>query len=106
MIKENQGGLFFLGLFVAVGLAVSGYFIGQTLYNSKVALNTAEVKGLAERRVTADRVNWTIVYKVSGASKDEIPALYQLAETHQNTIKNLLKENGFEDSEIQIGVLN
>lgn len=41
MNKDNQSGLFFLGLFVALGLALAGYFVGQTLYNSKVALNTA-----------------------------------------------------------------
>jgi len=105
MNKENQGGLFFLGLFVAIGLAVSGYFIGQTLYNSKVALNTAEVKGLAERRVKADRVNWTIAYTVSGSKKEEIPNLYEKAEKHKVTIKNLLKENGFTEDEIQSGVL-
>ncbi|MGL1930750.1 MAG: SIMPL domain-containing protein [Desulfotalea sp.] len=106
MKQENQAGLFFLGLFVAVGLATAGYFIGQTLYNSKVALNTAQVKGLAERRVVSDRVNWTIAYTVSGASKDEIPALYTLAEKHQNTIQRLLEKNGFEKNEIQPGVLN
>ena len=86
MNKENQGGLFFLGLFVAIGLAIAGYYISQTLYNAKVALNTAEVKGLAERRVLADRVNWSIYYKVTGTSRDEIPSLYQKAEENQQTI--------------------
>jgi hypothetical protein len=42
---------------LAVGLALGGYFVGQTMYNAKVALNTAEAKGLAERRVKADRAN-------------------------------------------------
>jgi len=106
MNKGNQGGLFFLGLFVATGLALAGYFVGQTLYNARVALNTAEVKGLAERRVVADRVNWSISYKVSGKSKEEIPSLYKDAEKHQQTIIELLKENGFEDGEIQLGVLD
>lgn len=106
MGSNKQGGTFFLGLFVAVGLALGGYFIGQTLYNAKVALNTAEVKGLAERRVLADRANWKIVFTVTGAKRDEIPSLYQEAENNQQTIKNLLKDNGFDDSEIDIGVLN
>jgi len=106
MNKENQGGLFFLGLFVAVGLSVAGYYIGQTLYNAKVALNTAEVKGLAERRVSADRVNWTITHKVSGSSKSEIPSLYEEAEKHQQKIIALMKNNDFDDEEIQAGVLN
>ena len=86
MTKENQGGLLFLGLFVALGLAAAGYFVGQTLYNAKVALNTAEVKGLAERRVSADRVNWEIVYKVKGVSREEIPSLDKEAEKHQQNI--------------------
>lgn len=106
MSRENQGGLFFLGLFVALGLSVAGYFIGQTLFNAKVAVNTAEVKGLAERRVSADRVNWEIGYKVSGSSREEIPNLYKLAERQQGTIVGVLKENGFSDSEIKQGVLS
>ena len=106
MSKEDQGGLFFLGLFVAAGLAIAGYFVGQTLYNAKVALNTAEAKGLAERRVTADRANWNIVYKVTGASREEVPSLYQQAEQQQQTIIGLLKDNGFDDTEIQPGVLD
>lgn len=106
MGRDNQGGLFFLGLFVAIGLAVSGYYVGQTLYNAKVALNTAEVKGLAERRVQADRVNWTISTRVSGKTREEIPALYQQAEQQQQAIITLLRENNFDDSEIQVGVFN
>lgn len=106
MNKDNQGGLFFLGLFVALGLALAGYFVGQTLYNAKVALNTAQVKGLAERRVLADRVNWEIVYKVKGASREEIPRLYKQAEKHQQTIFGVLKNNGFDESEIELGVLD
>jgi hypothetical protein len=106
MDRNHQSGLFFLGLFVAVGLATAGYYVGQTLYNAKVALNTAEVKGLAERRVKADRVNWTISHWVRGKSREEIPALYQQAEKNQQAIIDLVKENGFNDNEIQIGVFN
>jgi uncharacterized protein len=106
MTENNHGGLFFLGLFIAVGLAAGGYFIGQTIYNAKVALNTAEAKGLAERRVKADRANWEIVFSVSGASRSEIPKLYETAEQHQNIIIELLKNNGFTESEIIPGILN
>lgn len=106
MGDKKQGGTFFLGLFMAVGLALGGYFIGQTMYNAKVALNTAESKGLAERRVVSDRANWKIVYTITGAKKEEIPGLYKQAEDNQQTIIKLLKENGFDDSEIEIGVLD
>ena len=106
MGRENQNGLHLLGLFVAIGLSVAGYFISQTLYNAKVGLNTAVVKGLAERRVVADRANWEIVYKVKGTSREEVPKLYQQAEENQRKISTLLKDNGFSDSEIQLGVIN
>lgn len=106
MNADNKKGLAALGLFVAIGLSVAGYFVSQTLYNAKVALNTAEAKGLAERRVEADQANWKIRYKVTGSSRDEIPSLYEKAEQHQQTIIALLKENGFEDGEINSGVLD
>jgi hypothetical protein len=105
MSKETEGGLFFLGLFVAAGLALAGYFVGQTLYNAKVAINTAEAKGLAERRVMADYVDWVLTFKISGSSRAELPKLYKQAEQQQETIVALLKDNGFDDSEIDMGVL-
>ena len=106
MNDKDQAGLFFLGIFLAVGIAVGGYFIGQTLYNAKVALNTAEAKGLAERRVTADRANWTILFTNTGVSRDAIPRLYEKSESDQNAIIALLKESGFTDDEINIDVLS
>ncbi len=78
-------------LLLAGGIALAGYFVGQTLYNAKVALNTAEAKGLAERRVEADRADWTIGFKVSGKTRDDIPALYAEGERHQQTIVELLE---------------
>ena len=106
MTNSNQAGLFAIGLFLAIGLGICGYFVGQTMYNAKVALNTAEAKGLAERRVSADRANWSIVYTVKGAKRAEIPALYEQAERHQQTILGLLKSGGFDDKEIEMGVLD
>ena len=95
-----------MGLFVAIGIALGGYFVGQTMFNAKVALNTAEAKGLAERRVKADRANWNIGYIVKGKDKAEIPEMYEQAEQNQQTIVKILKENGFDDNEIATGVLD
>ena len=106
MSSDNQGGLFFVGLFIAIGLALGGYFVGQTMYNARVALNTAEAKGLAERRVKADRANWNIGYTVKGKSKSEIPDMYAQAEKNQQAIVKILKENGFDEREIETGVLD
>jgi hypothetical protein len=106
MEKECKGNYFLFGLIVAIGIAAAGYFVSQTLYNAKVAINTAEAKGLAERRVTADQVNWEIPYSVNGKDSAAIPRLYALAEQHQKVIIGLLKEHGFGDDEIKSGTLN
>lgn len=97
---------FLLGLFIGVGTALAGYFVSQTLYNAKVALNTAEVKGLAEKRVKADIANWDITLTFTGLKKSDIPNLYKKAQADQKVVIDLLKENGLQDSELNVGVLN
>ena len=104
--KSCKFEMFFLGLCLAFGLAVGGYFIGQTMYNAKVALNATDVKGLAVRRVEADLANWTIKFNVATADRDQISLLYKELEEQQKTIINLLKENGLGNDEIQIGVVD
>lgn len=106
MNKGSQSGFFFLGLFLAFGVALGGYFISKTMYNAKIAINTAEAKGLAERRVEADRANWKLIFKVVGAKREEIAKLYMKSEEHQKTIIDLLKESGFDEGEIEIGVID
>ncbi len=92
--------------FIALGLVGAGYFVGQTLYNSKMALNTADVKGLAERRVKSDSAFWKIQYTVSGNDKSEVPALYSKSKKDQKQIISLLTENGFTNEEIMLGVVD
>jgi uncharacterized protein len=104
-MNKNRTGFFSLGISLAVGIALGGYFVGQTMYNAKVALNTAEAKGLVEKRVQADRANWKLVFKVAGSQRSDIPDLYKKMEQQQQIIINLLKENGFDDQEINIGVI-
>lgn len=105
MSSVNKG-LVYLGVFLAIGLSLAGYFVSQTIYNSKVALNTAEAKGLAERRVKADNAHWELVFRVSSNKKDDVPELYADAEERQQTIIELLKDNGFTNTEIEIGVID
>lgn len=91
---------------LAIGISTAGYFISGTLYKSKIALNTADVKGLAERRVQADSAYWSIQYTVTGANKSDIPKLYNDSEIDQQKIISLLKESGFNDDEISRGVID
>ena len=93
-------------LVLSIGIAVAGFFVSETLYKSKVALNTADVKGLAEKRVVADKAFWLIQYTVTGKSKAEIPNLYEESESDQQMITTLLKSSGFSNEEIKPGVIN
>jgi hypothetical protein len=95
-------GAFLLG----IGIAIAGFFISETLYKSRVALNTADVKGLAERRVEADTAYWSIQYTVTGTDRSEIPKLYGDSEADQQKIIALLKDSGFKDEEIKPGIIN
>ena len=90
--KLNQA-IIISGAFIAIGLSLTGYFASQTLYNAKVALNTAEVKGLAEKRVKADRVNWNVSFSIAGLKQSDIPSLYKKSEEMEiisslNSLKN------------------
>ncbi len=91
---------------VSLGIAAAGYFVGQTMYNSKVGINTAEVKGLAERRVEADRAYWRIQYTVAGQNREAISELYAQSKADQSKIVSLLLDAGFDESEVSPGVVD
>lgn len=105
MEKQNNWGIALAGIFAAAGLAFGGYFIGQTIYNGKVAFNTAEVRGLAERQVLADHATWRIAHSRATFDKQNIAAMYQQAEQDRARIIAVLKQSGFQDEEIGTGVL-
>ncbi len=106
MAESRRDNILIAALLLAVGIAACGYFISQTMYNSKVGINTAEVKGLAEKRVEADRAYWRIQYTVSGNNKNEIANLYEQSESAQSQVIDLLKTSGFAESEIIPGVID
>ncbi len=106
MSRSGRIELLSAALLLALGLAAGGYFVGQTMYNAKVAINTAEAKGLAERRVEADLAYWRVRYTVSGKTRQDIPRLYEQSEAAQQKIVGLLLANGFEESELEPGVID
>lgn len=105
MNNVNGSALVAAALLLGAGIATAGYFVGQTIYNSQVAINVAEVKGLAEKRVSADRAFWKIQYTVSGTRAD-MARLYEQSEADQKKIVALLIESGFESSELSPGVID
>lgn len=99
--EENgcTGGLFMLGVFLAIGLSVGGYFIGNTLYKAKTAENIATVKGLAERNVKSDLAIWTLSFSLVGP---ELEGVFADAKDDRQVIADFLKEQGFKESEIRL----
>jgi hypothetical protein len=105
MKGERAGHALLPALVLALGVGAAGYFVGQTMYNAKVGVDTAEVRGLAERRVEADRAYWSIGYTVSGQQADAIADLYARSKANRARIISVLVESGFETSEITPGVV-
>ena len=102
----NKLNLILASALLAIGIACAGYFVSETLYKSKMALNTADVKGLAERRVESDRAYWSISYTVSGTSRNEISSLYKASESDKSKIIALLEDCGFSKEEITPGIID
>lgn len=93
-------------LLIAIGISLAGYFVGKTLFNAKVAINTAEAKGLSERRVTADSASWSVSFSVTGQTREDVPRLYQEAEGAQNSIAQILTAGGLTADEIEFGIID
>lgn len=94
-------------LFVAISIALAGFFVSQTLVNSSAAYNTIRVKGLAEQEVKADTAYWT-VSKGLKTTDDSVSTafLYQQYEKDTQAVYNALIEKGFTPEEIEIDVAN
>lgn len=90
------------GAFLGLGVAAAGYFGSQTLVNGRTAVNTATVKGLAEREVAADRANWTVSFEAVTRTT-EAPAtepLFAEAARKRDAILNELQVVGFAAGEV------
>ena len=101
LMSVNTPGLSILGLCLAVGLAAAGYFGSQTIVNGRTAVNTATVKGLAERTVAADTANWTIRYATAlrSATPPDTGPLFAEADRQRDAILDVLSKAGFPESE-------
>ena len=82
---------------IAVGIALSGYFLylGLESFTTKDRVVTA--RGLSERQVLADKAVWTISFGITGNS---IEYLYERLEPKKQALVKFLKNNGISDEEI------
>ena len=90
-----------LGVLIAAGLAVLGHFIGQGIVDLRALDRTVAAKGLAEREVIADTAIWPIRPDLADA---DLEALTADLETKTAMVTDFLRENGFTDEEITVGV--
>ncbi len=95
----------FAGIAVGVGLALGGYFVGQTMLNQRIGANTASVKGLSERVVASDTATWTLRLKVRSRDFNAVSTAFDTAEDHANRVRTILETAGFAAEEIYLAPL-
>ena len=88
---------------IGIGIAISGYFIGQGAVNFREAKQYISVKGLSENKVLSDKAIWSITYKVKSLS---LNGLYKQSNLSQGEIKQFLTTNKIKSQNIQINSSN
>ncbi|MCZ4274088.1 SIMPL domain-containing protein [Maritalea porphyrae] len=89
----------FSAAIIAVGLALSGWLLGQSLENSRKPIRTVTVKGLAEQNVRADLGFWPIRFVATGPTLETARSNLELSE---KAVRAFLAKRGFKDTEIEI----
>jgi len=84
----------------AGGIALAGYFIGNSFLKARSLDRYVIVKGLAEREVIADRAIWPITIKATGNNLNEVNDKIEL---DRKIVINFLIQQGFKEEEIEIG---
>lgn len=86
-----------MGLPVAVGLALAGWFVAQAATTLRGADRVVEVKGLAEREVPADLALWSLAYTTTA---DDLETLQQRLRADGDAITGFLRGRGFTAAQI------
>jgi hypothetical protein len=86
-------------LFVAVGLASAGYFIGQGVAGRNDGRRIISVKGLSEKEVPASVAIWNVGYAVTGNQLDEIN---KKLSDNTKAVVAFLKQAGFDEKEMAV----
>jgi hypothetical protein len=81
-----------LGLAVALGLALAGWFVGDALRDVKASQRHVTVKGLSEREVRANLAMWPIVFRVTG---NDLASLQASLDASTRTVASFLEAQGF-----------
>lgn len=84
---------------IAIAIVVMGFCLKAGIDNFTNKDRRVTAKGLAERKVAADKVTWPIVSVELG---NDLPQLYNRINSTTSKIKAFLKENGVPDSDISV----
>lgn len=88
---------------LSAGLIIAALILGQSAIRFKKLDRSVVVKGLAEMEVEATLAIWPITFNEAG---NNLSDLQSALEDKQTIILEFLKENGFADEEISIGMIN
>lgn len=85
---------------IALGIAAMGMLIKGGIDNLAFRDRQVTVKGLAEKEVEANRVNWSIQYSIAG---DDLVSLYDQMTQNNQKIISFLTSNGISRDDISVG---
>ena len=97
MKNNSLPAAFALGITLAIGIAISGYFIGNAFYEIRASERYVSVKGLAERNVPADLAIWPLSFTETG---NDLTAIQNKLDFARKTILAYLTNRGFKETEI------
>ena len=87
---------------VALGLSLGGWFIGEGFTRGRASDRFVEVKGLAEREVTADLALWPLRYVSTG---NDLTAAQAQITRNTRQVFAFLSRNGIDTTGVQLQAL-
>jgi len=87
---------------VALGLSLGGWFIGEGFARGRASDRFVEVKGLAEREVTADLALWPLRYVSTG---NDLTATQVQITRNTRQVFAFLSRNGIDTTAVQLQAL-
>lgn len=95
----HSGAAFILGILVAIGIAVGGWFTGDGFRDGRSEARYVTVKGLAEREVQADLALWPLQLV---ATSNNLVEAQSLLSNDADAVRNFLGNAGITAEEIEI----
>ncbi len=88
---------FVLGVCLAIGLVIGGYFLAASVMEAKRGDRTVTVRGLAEKEVAADLVVWPLTFRTVSKDLEELQAAVT---RNRKVVVDFLLAQGFPAAEI------